>query len=713
MGYSLGKDDLFTTNPLFWSLDGSNDFVPAYSHIKPEHFEPAIDHVLAETRRHVKIIRDNPEPPTFENTIEVLDFVHTRYQYVHDVFDHMAQVRRTPEMEALEKSFEIRKAAYMDSLHFDGGLFKRVKAVYAQKESLDLNPEQAALLEFVYNKFFMNGAALPAVQKKKIYSINQTLAKLGSEYDSMMLKYTESGQILVEDRADLKGIAKNIVAGAADLAEKSGQKGKWLFKGDDETWWHLATNAKSRSLRERLFESTYDTDKMLKVIRQMLSLRYDRARLLGFRSHTEYRLKGRMVTSKQEITDFLDNLKRHTKSSVSREDAMLRRAAREDGLEKMGRADRYYYEERLREKVLGLGDKKLRPYFKVDNVLGGAFGLANELFGLSFVKNDAIDKWHDDVDCYDVIDTKTGKKVAILQLDLYSRPEKAGHAWCTTTLAAGMFEGRSAIPIIPLVCNFRKSTDDEPSLASLDNVRTFFHEFGHAIQALITRTKYQTLSGFNNIPLDQIELFSQIYENWATEPAVLDRFARHYKTGARMPASLKAKIQKSAGFMGGNTMKFALEITYLDLALHSRSLKKMSVENYELNYLNKIFPGRSREGVITPVFQHIATYGYDAGYYAYIWSEALDADAFEMFREKGVFDKESAEKLRVFMANASTLDPASNYIAFRGRPVSPEALLKRYNLSSAFNKAANTQFAPEQDNVLQPAIPTRSRKPAP
>ncbi|MDB5490604.1 MAG: family metallopeptidase [Micavibrio sp.] len=713
----MKKDDLFKTNPLFWALDGSNDFVPAYGHIKSEHFGPAFDFALAEAEAAIANISNSGEAPTFQNTIEALEYSCTRFQYIRSVFDHLSGVTRTPEMEVLEKKLEAKASAFFDKIRFDSALFKRIEAVRKQRDMSGLDEAQSALVEYIYNDFFMNGAALQPAEKEELYRINQSLAEYGTIYDSLMVKYTESGQIVVEERAELLGLPRNLVEEAAKQARKQGLKGQWLFKGDDDTWWQMAIHG-TRSLRKRLYEPTFDTDQMLRVIKKMLALRYERARLLGFQSHAEYKIQGRMAENKGEIITFLNELKNHTKPALRRENAMLKEIARADGVEKVERHDRIYYEERLREQVLGLGEKKLRPYLQVENVVAGAFGLTRELFNIEFVRNDTREKWHEDVQCYDVINRERGEKIAMLNLDLYARPEKNGHAWCGTILAHGGFEGTTALPQVNLVCNFGKSTGNEPSLASLDNTTTFFHEMGHAVQAIFTRTPYQALSAFNNIPLDQIELFSQIYENWALEPSILDRYARHFKTGKPIPDLMKEKIRDSRGFMGGGTMKFALEITYLDLALHSRSLKKMSISNFELKILNDLFPGRSRQGIITPVFQHIATYGYDAGYYSYIWSEALDADSFSMFPKDDLFNKDAAKKLLNFYAHAGTRDAKTNYQEFRGRPLTTDALLERYKLRDTFAQAAAPQssHAPEQDNnpeAAHPPVSKRQRKPAP
>jgi Zn-dependent oligopeptidase len=711
----LGKDDLFTTNPLFWSLDGSNDFVPAFRHIKPEHFEPAINFALIEAREAVARIANNPETPTFANTIEPLDFAHTRLQYFFSILGHLSNVRRTPELETIGKKLDTLKAAYFDSLHFNTSLFKRIKTINEQKDTLYLPVEKSTLVDYIYHDFYMNGAGLSAPKKKQLYHINQTLAKLSADYDSLMMDYTESGKITVDSRAELIGLPRRLIADAAKLAAQSDQKGKWVFPGDDETWWEMVTKSQSRSLRKNLFETTFDTGLMLKVVRQILSLRHDRAQLLGFQSHLEYKLKGRMLKTKTEITDFLDDIRSHTNTALRRDNAMLRALAREDGIDKINNYDHYYYEERLRERELGLEDKQLKPYFKVDNVVGGAMGLANELFDLEFFHNGTLELWHDDVVAFDVKDKKTGQPVARLMLDLYARPEKISGGWCDCLVAHGLFEGKTAIPIIPIACNFKKSTTDEPSFTSVDNAKIFFHELGHAVQVMKTKTSYQTLSGFNNVPVDVVEMFSQIFENWAIEPEILDRYARHYRTGKRLPDEIKQKIQESSAFMGGSTMKFKLESTYLDLALHSRNLKKNSVEKFELDYLGKMFPGRSRKGgIFTPVFQHIVTFGYDAGYYSYLWAEALEADGYQMFRENGVLDKKTADKLSVFMANAGTMDARESYLAFRGRPPSPDALLERYNLRGSFNASAAARVpAPEQDNTPPVPVPARSRKPAP
>ncbi|MBC7370870.1 MAG: M3 family metallopeptidase [Bdellovibrionaceae bacterium] len=671
-------------NPLLEKFNHKDQAVP-FDLIKVEHFLPAIDAAIDLAKSNIDSIKKNKSEPTFENTIVALETCSEIVERVAGIYGNLESANASPEHRALAKDLYPKFASFGSDVSLDSEIFQKVKVVHDKRNSLDLNPEQLKLLEKSYLSFARNGALLDDAQKDKLRAIDQQLSVLGPQFSENVLKATNEFEMWIENKSDLDGLPEGAVEAAAMAAEAKGRKGQWLFSLQIPSYLPFLTYAKSRPLREKLwkafgsraFNDKFDNQDQIKKI---VTLRHQRAQLLGFKSHADFVLAERMAKDPTTVREFTNKLLEPSKKAALRDFEEVRSFAKEtDGLSDLQPWDFSYYSEKLKEKKYSFNEEDLRPYFKLENVVEGVFEHARRLYGLTFKEAKGLPVYHPDVKVYEVFEEATGKYISLFYTDFFPRETKKGGAWMTSFRDQGLLAGNVHRPHISIVCNFTQPTATKPSLLSYDEVRTLFHEFGHALHGMLSDCTYRSLSG-TNVYWDFVELPSQIMENWVGEKEGLDIFARHYETNAPIPVDLVEKIKRSANFQKGWMSLRQLQFGMLDMAWHSEDPSKITdVDAFEIEatkttrILPKI-PGTNS----SCAFSHIFAGGYSAGYYSYKWAEVLDADAFEYFREEGLFNAEIAKKFKDnVLSRGGTEHPMELYIKFRGREPDPNALLRR------------------------------------
>jgi len=662
--------------------------VPPFDIIKNEHFLPAIKQGITEQQAEIEAISLNPKPPTFENTIEMLDGSGKLLGEVSMTFNNLQGVNTSDELQNLAKQASPLFSAHRDDILLNEKLFLRIKTVYEQKEKLSLTAEQQMLLEKTYKRFVRNGANLNAEQKDKLRKLNEELSMLSLTFDENILAETNAFQLIIKDKKQLKGLPEGIIQAAAEAAKEAGLEGKWLFTVQKPSMIPFLQYADDRSLREKIFKAyinrgdnnnKYDNKA---IASKEASLRFERATLLGYKSHADYILEENMAKNPESVYKFLDKVMepalKMAKTEVTELQTMINA---EGGKFKLEAWDWWYYAEKLKMQKYDLDEEALRPYFKMENVLTGMFGVANKLFGLQFKELSNMPIYQEDVKVYEVLEAD-GSHVGILYMDFYPRASKSGGAWMTNFREQYKKYGEKIPPVILMATNFSKPTADKPALLNYEEVSTLYHEFGHALHGLLSDCTYETISG-TAVSRDFVELPSQIMENWAGEPEVMKTYAFHYKTGEVIPQELMDKMKNSRHFNQGFTTVEYLSAAFLDMDWHT--LKTAELQNaisFENASMKRI--GLIPEIVVryrTPYFSHIFAGGYSAGYYAYIWAEILDADAFEAFSKKGIFDPATALAFRKnILEKGGTEDPMKLYIIFRGQEPDINALLKRRGL---------------------------------
>jgi peptidyl-dipeptidase Dcp len=559
--------------------------------------------------------------------------------------------------------------------------------VYDQKDRLELTPEQSMLLDKKYKGFARNGALLPEDKKEKLREIDTELAKRKLTFGENVLAETNDYQLHLTGANDLKGLPEGTIEAAADLAKSEGKNG-WIFTLDHPSYIPFVTYADNRELRKQLAiaagkKAFRDNDRNNEDnVKAIAKLRYERAKLLGYESHAHFVLEERMAQSPQKVKSFLNDLLEKAKPAALKEFAELTQFANElDGIEKLEKWDGGYYSEKLKQKLFDFDDEQLKPYFKLENVQQGAFTVANKLFGLTFKEVFDIDKYHEDVQTFEVLDFE-GELVAIFYSDFFPRKGKRNGAWMTSFKPQYIKGGKNQRPHVSIVCNFTKPTETKPSLLTFQEVTTLFHEFGHALHGMLANTTYPSLSG-TSVYWDFVELPSQVMENWCYEPEALALFAKHYETGEIIPQHFIEKIKASASFQEGIATMRQLSFGMLDMAYHSNDPSDITdVKTFENDAFEstKLYPDVA-ENCMSVSFSHIFQGGYSSGYYSYKWAEVLDADAFEFFKEKGIFNTEVAARFRDnILSKGGTEQPMELYVRFRGKEPKPDALLRRAGL---------------------------------
>ncbi|WP_413290187.1 M3 family metallopeptidase [Bdellovibrio sp. HCB337] len=676
-----------TQNPLLEKFVQKDQAVP-FDLIKTEHFLPALDEAIKQAQTNVDSIKKNKTEASFENTIVALETCSELVERVVGIYGNLESAHASEEHQALAKDIYPKYTAFSSDVSLDEEIFRKVKVVYDKRNSLDLNKEQIKLLEKTYLSFTRNGALLDNEGKEKLRAIDQELSVLGPKFSEHVLKATNSFEMLLDKKSDLDGLPEGAVEAAAHIAESKGHKGQWLFNLQMPSYLPFLTYAKNRTLREKMwraynskaFNDKYDNQENVKKI---VSLRHQRAQLLGFKTHADFVLAERMAKDPGTVKEFLTKLLEPSKGAAQKDFAEVVAFAKEtEGVSDLQPWDFGYYSEKLKEKKYSFNEEDLRPYFKLENVVEGVFEHARRLYGLTFKENKEIPAYHSEVKVYEVFEEKTGKYVSLFYTDFFPRETKKGGAWMTTFRDQGLLSGDVKRPHVSIVCNFTKPTPTKPSLLSYDEVRTLFHEFGHALHGMLSDCTYRSLSG-TNVYWDFVELPSQIMENWVGEKEGLDVFAKHYETNAPIPTDLVEKIKRSSKFQAGWASLRQLQFGLLDMSWHSQDPSKIAnVDDFEVSAtaLTRILPKIPGTNSSCS-FSHIFAGGYSAGYYSYKWAEVLDADAFEFFQEKGLFNNEVAQKFKDnVLSRGGTEHPMELYKKFRGREPDPNALLRRDGL---------------------------------
>ena len=670
------------SNPLFELFDKA-----PFSKIKPEHFLPAIKNGITKAKEQIDDIVSNKEEPSFINTVEALDYCGELLDRVTSVFFNLNSAETNDEIQKIAQEASPLLAEFSNDIALNLDLFKRIEAVYNQREKLNLNPEQYTLLEKRYKSFSRNGANLPDDKKEKLREIDKELATLGLKFGENVLAETNKFEMLLTKESDLAGLPDGAKEAAKAMAEAKGKKG-WLFTLDYPSYIPFVTYADNRELRKKIslaFGSKgFHNDKLdnQEIVLRIANLRHQRALLLGYTSHAHYVLEERMAETPDKVFSFLNEILEKAKPAAEREFKQLASFAKDlDGIDQLQKWDGAYYTEKLKQKLFDLDDEKLKPYFKLENVINGVFEVASRLFGLRFEETNSIDIYHDEVKTYNVTDQE-GNFISLFYADFHPRPGKRNGAWMTSYKPQMKKNDENRRPHVSIVCNFTKPTPSKPSLLTFNEVTTLFHEFGHALHGMLANTTYPGLSG-TSVYWDFVELPSQIMENWCYEKEALELFAKHYETGELIPMELVHKIKESATFMEGMATLRQLSFGMLDMSWHTQDPRDITdVKAHEKNTFDKtsLFPDVA-ENCMSTAFSHIFQGGYSAGYYSYKWAEVLDADAFEYFKENGIFNKEIATKFKEnVLSKGGTENPMKLYKRFRGQEPKPEALLKRAGL---------------------------------
>ena len=681
-----------TSNPFLLAAEksgfGTPDEAVPFDQIKVEHFMPALEKSIEIARKNIAAIRDNTDTPSFANTMDTLETATELFETVTGVYFNLFGAEASPELQTLAKDISPLATALQSEVSLDEKLFHRIKFIYDRRTQMGLSQEQLQLIEKSYKGFVRNGALLPEDKKEKLKALDQDLSLISPQFSENILGATNAFQLVIEDKKHLDGLPEGAIEAAALDAEKKGFPGKWLFSLQVPSYLPFMQYAKNRELRKTLwlgygsrsYKDKFDnSDLVLKVVR----LRDERAKLLGYSSHADFVLQERMAQTPSQVFSFLDSILGASKKAAQKDMVELKAFKKSlDGDDDLQPWDVAYYSEKLKEKKYQFSDEELRPYFKLENVVQGVFDHAQKLYGLSFKKRTDIPVYHPDVNVFEVRDDRSQKYVGLFYTDFFPRETKRGGGWMTTFRDQGFFLGQVRRPHVSIVCNFTKPTSTKPSLLTYDEVQTLFHEFGHALHGLLSQCHYRSLSG-TSVYWDFVELPSQLMENWVREKEGLDLFAKHYETQATIPAELVEKIKQANLFQAGYSSLRQLNFAYLDMAWHSKDpLKIQDVAKFEEEETAKtrLFPIHP-EINSSCSFAHIFSGGYSAGYYSYKWAEVLDADAFEFFKERGLFNFEVAELFKQnVLSRGGTEHPMELYKRFRGREPDPQALLRRDGL---------------------------------
>ncbi|WP_424363408.1 M3 family metallopeptidase [Methylocystis parvus] len=664
--------------------------LPPFGEIKPEHFRPAFQTALARHRTEIDAIAQNPAEPDFANTIEALERAGSLLTDVGSVFWNLTATDTNPEMQDIERDMAAALSRHSSEISMNPVLFRRVETLYAKRDSLGLAPEQARVLELTYKNFVRAGAKLNETDKARMTEILERLAGLSTRFSQNVLA-DESSWLLLLDESDLDGLSADFRAAAARVAAERGSPGKYAVTLARSSAEIFLQSSERRDLREIVFrawasrgENGGDTDNRA-IIREILSLREERARLLGFETFADYKLDDTMAKTPGAVRDLLDRVWTPALARAAEERAHIQAMVEKEGANfTVAAHDWRYYAERVRKNLYDLDQASLRPYFQLEKIMAAAFDVAGKLFGLRFVEQKGLKLYHPDVRAFEVLDTD-GRHVALFLADYFARPSKRSGAWMSDFRSQQKLDGEVR-PIIVNVMNFTKGADGAPALLSLDDARTLFHEFGHGLHGMLSDVTYPLVAG-TNVARDFVELPSQLYEHWLLEPVVLREYALHAETGAPMPDDLLERIVASRHFnQGFATVEFCAS-AYVDLDVHDRSAASVDASAFEAEALSRL--AMPQEIVMRhrlPHFSHIFSGdGYSAGYYSYLWAEVLDADAFEAFKEKGdPFAPDVATRLKDFIyAAGGARDAAEAYAAFRGRMPTVEPLLRQRGFAPA------------------------------
>ncbi|ERJ59418.1 M3 family metallopeptidase [Sphingobacterium paucimobilis] len=658
-----------------------------FSQINNEDYIPAFEQAIQRTKDEVDAIVHNPAPATFENTIEAMAFSGMTLDRLSSIFFNLHSAETNDELEKIAQEIAPKLSELSNDITLNFDLFKRIQQVYQQRATLDLTTEQHTLLEKSYKDFSRNGALLEGRDKEELRKIDAELAVLKLKFGENVLAETNAYQLWIENEADLSGLPEGVIEAAAALAASQDKEG-WLFTLDYPSYIPFVTYADNRELRREIAlaagrkafqDNAYNNEENVLKITQ---LRFRRAQLLGYNTHAHFVLEERMAQSPDKVNEFLTDLLEKAKPAAQREFQELSDFANKlDGITQLEKWDGAYYSEKLKQERFNLDDEKLKPYFQLEKVLAGAYETAKLLYGLHFKEVHSIDKYHEEVQTFEV-STEAGELVAVFYTDFFPRKGKRNGAWMTSFKPQYRYQGTEERPHVSIVCNFTRPTASKPSLLTFQEVTTLFHEFGHALHGMLADTTYPGLSG-TSVYWDFVELPSQIMENWCYEQEGLALFAKHYETGADIPMELVEKIKESASFLEGMATLRQISFGLLDMGWHGADPSAItSLKDFENQQFasTKLYPDVA-ENAMSPSFSHIFNGGYSSGYYSYKWAEVLDADAFAYFQENGIFNKEVATKFKdTVLSKGGTEHPMELYLRFRGQAPQVEPLLRRAGL---------------------------------
>jgi oligopeptidase A len=658
-----------------------------FSKIKNEDYKPAIKKAIEITKEEIAVIISNTETPTFENTTVALDFTGEKLGRINSVFFNLNSAETNDEIQKIAQEISPWLSEFKNDMILNEALFQRVKAVYDAKDSLTLSQEESMLLEKKYKGFVRNGANLNEEDKLKLRKIDSELSKLSLKFGENVLAETNAFEMQLTDEKELSGLPESVKEAAKEIAISKGKDG-WVFTLDYPSYIPFMTYADNRELRKKLaisagkkaFQNNEFNNE--KVVLDIVNLRHKRANLLGYKTHAHFVLEERMAETPEKVISFSNDLLAKAKPAAIKEFKELETYAKKlDNIDQLQKWDGSYYAEKLKKERFNLDQEILKPYFKLENVIDGVFTIARKLYELQFEEVIDIEKYHEDVKTYNVTDTK-GNFIAVFYADFHPRKGKRNGAWMTSYKPQQIKNGINERPHVSIVCNFTKPTETKPSLLTFNEVTTLFHEFGHALHGMLANTTYNSLSG-TSVSWDFVELPSQVLENWCYEKEALEIFAKHYETGEIIPMEYVTKIKESASFHEGMQTLRQLSFGLLDMQWHGQNPTEIkSVKEFENDAFSKtkLYPDVV-ENCMSTAFSHIFQGGYSAGYYSYKWAEVLDADAFEYFLEKGIFNKEVATKFKEnVLSKGGTEKPMELYKRFRGQEPKPDALLKRAGL---------------------------------
>ncbi|MFD0964787.1 M3 family metallopeptidase [Pseudofulvibacter geojedonensis] len=663
------------------------DLAP-FSKIKNEDFLPAFKTAIENAKAEINSIVTNKNEPTFKNTIEALDYSGAQLDRISSIFFNLNSAETNEEIQKIAQEVSPLLSEFSNDITLNRALFDKVKTVYNQKDRLTLTPEQHTLLDKKYKGFSRNGANLNDKEKEQLRAIDKELAKLKLTFGENVLAETNAYELHLTNKEDLKGLPEGAIEAASQTAKQKEKEG-WIFTLAYPSYIPFMKYADNRELRKKLslafgakgFQKNEFNNE--EIVLKLAKLRHERANLLGYNTHADFILEERMAGTPNHVKTFLNDLLDKAKPVALKEFTELEAFAKElDGIDQLEKWDSAYYSEKLKNKLFNLDDEKLKPYFELDKVLKGAFTVANKLFGLNFKEVDYIDTYHEDVKTYEVFNDKN-ELTSIFYADFHPRPGKRNGAWMTSFKGQKIENGINERPHVSNVCNFTKPTETKPSLLTFNEVTTLFHEFGHGLHGMLANTTYPSLSG-TSVYWDFVELPSQILENWCYEKECLDIFAKHYETGESIPMEYIEKIKASANFQEGMATLRQLSFGLLDMAWHSGEAPETinNVKEFEQKAFasTQLYPDVA-ENCMSTAFAHIFQGGYSSGYYSYKWAEVLDADAFDQFKENGIFDAETGKSFADhILSKGGTEHPMDLYKRFRGKEPNNKALLQRAGL---------------------------------
>jgi peptidyl-dipeptidase Dcp len=658
-----------------------------FDQIRAEHFIPALSHAVKEAKEKLEHYKNDPRS-SFQHVIVEKGDITEQVDYVAGIFFNLHSAECPEELEKISPEISEILTRFGNDISLDPVIFLKIKKCFDTRFDQHLSKEELTIIEKTYKSFVRNGALLADSEKMKLRELDEKMAKLTLAFSQNVLKATNDYLMEISDKQELEGLPEGVIEAAAELAQSKGKSGSWCFGLDVPSMLPFLTYAKNRELRKTIFlassSKTYNTKfDNQETLKEILNIRTERAKLLGYNSHADYVLEERMAMSPKKVMDFLDELLSKAKLHAENDIKKLKDLAKElDGITDFQSYDTAYYSEILKKRELDINDEMLRPYFKLENVVNGIFNVAHLLYGLNFNEVFNIPKYHEDVRTFEVYDNSGDNFIGLFYTDFFPRPTKRSGAWMSAIKEQGMYHGKIERPHIMIVCNFTKPTKSKPSLLTLDEVLTLYHEFGHALHGLLSKVKYRDLSG-TNVYWDFVELPSQIMENWVLEKECLDLFAIHYESGEKIPEELVKKIKESGKFLEGMATLRQLSFAFLDMSYHTSLPQDIKdIAQFEAQAINNTTLLPRLEGTsISTSFSHIFAGGYSAGYYSYKWAEVLDADAFEFFKTSGIFNREVASKFREYiLEKGGTEHPMELYKKFRGQEPDVGALLRRAGL---------------------------------